>query len=230
MASWVIHLRVAQGIYEKLGLTHREEFVMGNIAPDSGVPTADGKGFVPDAEVTHFRTIDKNGIKDVHEDLFTERYFTKEKREGYSTGEYAFYFGYLTHLLTDKLWASKIVYAAKEKFPEVFSQDNEAFWNNIKQDWYDLDFLYLKRHPEFEAFRIYESIREFKNTYLDFFSEDAFEKRKQYIADFYHNGVEAVVARDMYISVEELDEFVERVVEEIVRQCAILFNPKLRRC
>ena len=49
MASWIIHLRVAQGIYEKLNLEHKIEFVMGNIAPDSGVPTADGTGFVPDA-------------------------------------------------------------------------------------------------------------------------------------------------------------------------------------
>jgi hypothetical protein len=32
MASWMIHLRVAQGIYEKLNLIHKTEFVMGNIA------------------------------------------------------------------------------------------------------------------------------------------------------------------------------------------------------
>ncbi len=65
MASWMIHLRVAQGIYEKLNLVHKHEFVMGNIAPDSGVPTADGTGFVPDAGVSHFRTVDENGIKAV---------------------------------------------------------------------------------------------------------------------------------------------------------------------
>ncbi len=58
MASWMIHLRVAQGIYEKLGFDHKAEFVMGNIAPDSGVPTADGTGFVPDAGRSHFRTVD----------------------------------------------------------------------------------------------------------------------------------------------------------------------------
>ena len=215
MASWMIHLRVAQGIYQKLNLKNITEFVMGNIAPDSGIPTADGSGFVPDAELSHFRTVDENGIKNVHDDLFVERYFTKERRESYNEREYAFYFGYLVHLLTDKLWASKIVYGAKEKFSDLFEQDNAAFWKKIKRDWYDLDFLYLKKYPEFEAFEIYEGIKEFKNNYLDFFAEDAFIQRKKFIIEFYREGVEKVKEREKYISLDELDAFVEYAVEEI---------------
>ena len=215
MASWMIHLRVAQGIYQKLNLKNITEFVMGNIAPDSGIPTADGTGFVPDAELSHFRTVDENGIKNVHDDLFVERYFTKERRESYNEREYAFYFGYLVHLLTDKLWASKIVYGAKEKFSDLFEQDNIAFWEKIKRDWYDLDFLYLKKYPEFEAFRIYEGIKEFKNSYLDFFAEDAFVQRKKFIIEFYREGIEKVKERETYISLDELDAFVEYAVEEI---------------
>lgn len=215
MASWMIHLRVAQGIYQKLNLKNITEFVMGNIAPDSGIPTADGTGFVPDAELSHFRTVDENGIKNVHDDLFVERYFTKERRESYNEREYAFYFGYLVHLLTDKLWASKIVYGAKEKFSDLFEQDNIAFWEKIKRDWYDLDFLYLKKYPEFEAFGIYEGIKEFKNSYLDFFAEDAFVQRKKFIIEFYREGIEKVKERETYISLDELDAFVEYAVEEI---------------
>lgn len=215
MASWMIHLRVAQGIYQKLNLKNITEFVMGNIAPDSGIPTADGTGFVPDAELSHFRTVDENGIKNVHDDLFVERYFTKDRRESYNEREYAFYFGYLVHLLTDKLWASKIVYGAKEKFSDLFEQDNIAFWEKIKRDWYDLDFLYLKKYPEFEAFRIYEGIKEFKNSYLDFFAEDAFVQRKKFIIEFYREGIEKVKERETYISLDELDAFVEYAVEEI---------------
>jgi hypothetical protein len=29
-------------------------------------------------------------------------------------------------------------------------------YNLIKRDCYDLDFLYLKKHPEFEGYEIYE--------------------------------------------------------------------------
>lgn len=218
MASWMIHLRVAQGIYEKLNLSEKEAFVMGNIAPDSGVPTADCSGFVPDAGVSHFRTVDENGIKDVHEEQFVARYFTKEKRENYSEREDAFFFGYLVHLLTDKLWASEIVYEAKEMFQQEFFADNGSFWKRIKKDWYDLDFLYLKNHPDFPAFRIYEGIKEFKNSYLEFFAEDAFEQRKQYIVDFYQKGAASVEECEAYISPEELDLFVADTMEKILAE------------
>lgn len=218
MASWMIHLRVAQGIYDKLNLPEKEAFIMGNIAPDSGVPTADGTGFVPDAAVSHFRTVDENGIKDVHEEQFVTRYYTEKMRGNYSEREDAFYFGYFVHLLTDKFWASKMVYGAKEKLSDLFEQDNTSFWKTVKRDWYDLDFLYLKKYPEFEAFRIYEGIKDFKNIYLDFFEEDAFEQRKKFIVEFYRKGVETVEERENYLSQEELDAFVEYAVEEIIEE------------
>ena len=65
-------------------------------------------------------------------------------------------------------------------------------------------------------FRIYEGINEFKNTYLDFFAEDAFEQRKKFIVEFYRKGVETMEERETYISPEELDEFVERAVDGII--------------
>lgn len=216
MASWMIHLRIAQGIYTKLQLEHRTEFIMGNIAPDSGVPAVDGTGFVPDTEVSHFRIVDENGRKAVHDDLFVAQYFTKEKRIRCSEKAYAFYLGYWVHLLTDKLWSRMIVQGAKERYSDLYQQDATAFWEKIKGDWYDLDFLYLKKYPEFEAFRIYEGIKEFKNSYLDFFAEDAFIRKKEVIIEFYRKGVEALAERETYISPEELDTFVEYAVNEII--------------
>ena len=179
MASWMIHLRVAQGIYEKLSLEHKTEFVMGNIAPDSGVPTADGTGFVPDAEVSHFRTVDENGIKDVHDDLFVTRYFIKERRENYNKREYAFYLWYWAHLLTDKLWASKIVYGAKEKYSDLFEQDNTDFWKKIKRDWYDLDFLYLKKPNKIDDGDI--RIREHDRQRIIYITTELYEEKKHII-------------------------------------------------
>ncbi|MDE5817799.1 MAG: hypothetical protein K2I07_00540 [Lachnospiraceae bacterium] len=63
MASWIIHLRVAQQLYRQLNMEFINEFVLGNIAPDSGIPSKDGSGFIPDAAVSHFRSLDENGIK-----------------------------------------------------------------------------------------------------------------------------------------------------------------------
>lgn len=216
MASWIIHLRVAQQLYQKLHIEPRDAFVLGNIAPDSGVPTADGSGFVPDAEISHFRSLDENGVKKIHEDRFIARYFTPERRQSCSDKEYAFFLGYLTHLLTDQIWADKIVYAAIAQQGALFESDRGLFWRTIKRDWYDLDFMYLKANPEFEAFCVYRDTPDVANTYLDFFSETAFEERRHFILDFYARGAANVAARDTYLSMEDLDCFVASTVDGII--------------
>lgn len=220
MASWIIHLRVAQGVYRQLGLKYIDEFILGNIAPDSGVPSADGSGYQPDAEVSHFRSIDVNGIKDVHEEVFIERYYTDAQRRDYDGGTDSFFLGYLVHLLTDKLWAREIVYGAKDMFPDLFVGDRDAFWKKIKRDWYDMDFMYLRANPDFEAFRIYEDMKDLRNRYVDFFARDAFEKRRDFITAFYREGAANVRKRETYLSAGELDSFVRSAVEEISRQCS----------
>ena len=59
MASWMIHFRVAQAMLDRGALGEdperalSEAFVMGNIAPDSGVPTPEG-GYSPDKNTSHF--------------------------------------------------------------------------------------------------------------------------------------------------------------------------------
>jgi len=221
MASWMIHLRVAEALYKEIGLKHRSEFVLGNIAPDSGVPVEDGDGFVPDAAISHFRSVDENGIKDVHEESFLKQYFSEEARAGYTPKEYAFFFGYLVHLLTDKIWAREIAYAAKRKFEELFTSAPDEFWRRIKKDWYDLDFMYLKEHPDFEAFQIYRcnGSEDMKNVYLGFFAEDAFEKRREFITEFYRKGAANIVEHETYLSLGELDAFVKETVCEIAKYC-----------
>ena len=194
------------------------EFVLGNMAPDSGIPSKDGSSFIPDAAVSHFRSLDENGIKKIHEEQFIQQYFTPAHRLSYSKKEYAFFLGYLTHLLTDKIWAREIVYSATGNQNALFHTNRELFWQTIKKDWYDLDFMYLKSNPSFEAFQIYRGIKHIRNTYLDFFSETAFEERRQFILDFYADGVANVVERGTYLSKEDMDAFVVSAANEIAAQ------------
>ena len=117
--------------------------------------------------------------------------------------------------------AEKIVYAAKEQQSALFASDRALFWQTIKRDWYDMDFMYLKANPDFEAFRVYRDNPDVRNTYLDFFSETAFEERRHFILDFYTNGAANVVWRDTYLSMEELDCFVASAADKIAHyiQC-----------
>lgn len=219
MASWMIHFRVAQAIYQRLGLRCIPEFILGSIAPDSGVPNEDGTGYLPPSSVSHFNEVDANGVKGVHEECYIAQYLSGECLALYTPRELTFHLGYLAHLLTDKIWARDVVYPAAEQFPELFAADRPEFWRRVKRDWYDLDFLYLQRHPDFEAFRIYCTAPDVRNVYLPFFAGDAFEKRRDFIVDFYCQGAHNAAERETYLSFDDLDRLVEQAADEIIARC-----------
>ena len=50
MASWMVHLRIADLLLEEYDTVEQTEFIMGNIAPDSGVPSEDWKYYTPSKE------------------------------------------------------------------------------------------------------------------------------------------------------------------------------------
>ena len=217
MASWIIHLRVAQAVFEKYPVLKNREFVVGNIAPDSGVPTPDGKEYIPSGELTHFRYVDENGLKQFDERLYMNVYLTPEKVKSYAMDALSFHIAYAVHLTTDRMWEEHVQKKAEKRFSTLLNEDREAFRTMIRHDWYDKDFLYLRNHPDFEAYRIFKDSSGFKNTYVEFYSEDAVESRKEYILSFYEEGVKNVKDREMYISDEELDDFVKMTAEEASR-------------
>ena len=219
MASWIIHLRIAESIYKRVYIPSIPEFVLGNIAPDSGLPNADGHGYSPDKSVSHFSVTDENGHPKVNPSIFTQRYFADTQRHTYSAQEYSFHFGYLTHLITDNLWIRDIVVPSDVRFAEMFRTDWDGYARMVKRDWYDLDFMFMKRNPDFEAFRIYADAENVENTYLDFFSRDAFALRREFITEFYRNGAANVEFRDTYITPQELDRFVDDAASEIIAEC-----------
>ena len=132
MATWMVHLRIADGIMKEIPKLERQEFIMGNIAPDSGVPNEDWSVFTPNTNVSHFK---KDG--EITIPLFRDKYMNKELWEGYSDKEKSFFLGYYIHLLTDVLWKEKITDPSMQRFSELFGKDKDAIWK-LKEDWYDL--------------------------------------------------------------------------------------------
>ena len=85
----------------------------------------------------------------------------------------------------------------------------------MKRDWYDLDFRYLEEHPGFRAFRIYEQASGFTNDFMDIFSRDAFDNRREYICGFYH-GPHGELYRDYpFLNPAQADAFVEKTAESV---------------
>lgn len=215
MASWMVHLRIADRLLDQIpGLTPTE-FIVGNIAPDSGVPNEDWSVFTPSTKISHFKT---DGHSKAGPNSFASKYFTTDHQLSYRTEELSFYLGYLVHLLTDVNWSKRIVHPTKEIFAQQFAADPEGFFWKVKEDWYDLDHLYLKEHPDFRAFQIYSGAVGFENTYMDEFSSDAFDNRRAYITGFYLQGKEGLDREYPYLTKAEMNVFVEHCADEIFNE------------
>ncbi|MFR4351342.1 MAG: hypothetical protein ACLT3H_06675 [Roseburia sp.] len=99
MATWIAHLRVAEKVLEYYPNMEHTAFLVGNIAPDSGVPSEDWSTYTPDKNTSHFQ---ERGV--ILPERFLQKYMTKGQWSGYDAGQRAFYLGYYTPLLSDCLW------------------------------------------------------------------------------------------------------------------------------
>lgn len=214
MASWMVHLRIADKLLDKIPGLSPVEFIVGNIAPDSGVPNADWSQFFPNTTVSHFKSDGKNADPAA----FAAKYFQPEQQASYNEQQYAFYLGYYVHLITDTLWVRDIYRPTCKKFASLREADPVKFTWTIKEDWYDLDYKYLRDHPGFRAFRVYLGALGFRNDFMEEFSADAFDNRREYITDFYLQGKENLDREYPYLTEAEMDTFVQNATEEIFRR------------
>ncbi|MBR3973564.1 MAG: zinc dependent phospholipase C family protein [Oscillospiraceae bacterium] len=205
MATWMTHLRIADKLLDRIPGLSPIEFIMGNMAPDSGIPTE--TGFSPDVSLSHFREDNGAGKKKINPDAFLSKYFTPAQREAYDDRQYAFYLGYYCHLLTDCLWSDRIAWPTRQKFPD-------ASWGQIKANWYALDYAYLNNRRGFRAFRAYLGSVGFVNRFMDCFAPDAFENRRAFITSFYLE--ESAPETDCkYLTEDNMNAFVETAAVEI---------------
>ena len=209
MASWMIHLRIADKLLDKIPDLSPIEFIMGNMAPDSGVPNEDGTAFIPSTIISHYRVDMDKGNKHIQIHRYVEEYFTPQLRATYNKQQFSFYLGYYIHLLTDTIWSELVARPVRKEFPQ-------ATWEEIKEDWYDLDFLYIKKHPGFRAFRAYLGSVGFINRYMDFFAPDAFDNRREYITSFYLQPKENLDREYRYLTEDSADQFVEEATCRIL--------------
>lgn len=209
MASWMVHLRVADLVAEKIGLSAKayDDFIIGNVAPDSGKLNDDGLTYTPSKAVTHFKTAD--GSFDLSR--YRKDYLTDSPKEFFELR-----LGYYSHLLTDTLWKEKVYYPTKTKYLSEFERDKLFVWQ-IKRDWYDLDKLYIKNDPTFKA---YESVRNNRDRSISAFDYlDAYLIRETLgrIADYYSVPYERSANDEyVYMTEEEMTDFVSLAASFVI--------------
>ncbi len=210
MATWLVHLRVADCLYGEFYDLRSQMFFVGSLAPDCGIPNEDWTIFTPDKELSHFKS-DSNYKDWEYPEKFANKYL---RGRSHTREEFSFYLGYYIHLVTDVLWSREILSPIKKRYEKEFIEDQQFIWK-VKKNWYDLDHLYLKNHPDFHAYREYEKAKGFQNIYMDEFSKNAFAQRLEYITSFYNAAPHGNNFENMYLTEEEMDEFVAKAVEEI---------------
>jgi hypothetical protein len=222
MATWIAHLRIAENLLKYIPSLDPGQFAIGNIAPDSGIPDEKWEKFNPPPEVTHFKR-----SKSVHKNIadldFYRNYLIDVSSE--DADRFSFRLGYFFHLITDNLWTIEIGRPTSERWAEQFAADKKFIWE-VKLDWYGLDQIYVREHPDCLFWRVFLDSEPFDaaqdrpaSAELDFLPPKALPRQMKHIKSFYQrddDDVKAMMARPMiYLSKAEMDRFVVDATERI---------------
>lgn len=203
MATWIAHLRVAEKLLEKFPSLDTKAFLVGNIGPDSGVPNEDWSQFTPPKVISHWYDTDSK----IDPEDFKSKYLSD--MSGYSDIAKSFYIGYYVHLLCDVCWGIMLRKKLEEPlYKDNLEKDPKFIWV-IKEDWYGHDHLYLRGSKDNVFHKEFMHIKEFPNTYFDFFPPEAFTRQINYITGYYLNFNENLDREFPYLSLEEMNTYVE---------------------
>ena len=182
MGTWISHLRVAEKLLPHFTEVDEVTFTFGNLSPDSGIPNVDWTEFDPPKEVTHFL---RKGQEEheIHDLVYYKRYLMDIQPED-DLQLYSFRLGYFFHLICDILWSKRIGNATKQQFPELFEKDRRKAVSLVKDDWYGLDQLYVRDHPEHIFWRVIMT-NPYPPSYLPFVKNQALHHHYDHIRKFY---------------------------------------------
>lgn len=224
MASWMVHLRLADNLLEWIDGLDAEQFGIGNVAPDSGILDESVPRFTPPQKVSHFHASREAAFPS--QDLEFYRRYLSAVVPGEDPRRFSFLLGYFCHLVTDNLWTVKIDQPTRVRYAYEFERDAEFIWE-VRRDWYGLDFRYARSHPEAFYWRAFLD-SQYTNDYLDFMPVKAVRQRIAYIKDFYQRDDEktrALVRRPFeYLTREKMDVFVEKTTERLEQIYALLWK------
>lgn len=216
LATWIVHLRLAENLLAHITGLDAAQFAIGNVAPDSGIPDANWEKFAPPVTVTHFQNLDAD-FRGNHDLEFFRGYLAGISPK--EAGRFSFRLGYFFHLVTDNLWSQLIGRPTKERFPEQFAANPKFIWE-VKEDWYGLDFIYIRDHPESLFWRVFLAAQP-DGFDLDFLPKHALEHQLNHIKTFYQRQDEEIQAAYQrpytYLSQVDVDNFVTEATNRLFR-------------
>ena len=181
MASWIVHLRIAENLLGLFPDLDPARCAVGNIAPDSGIPDEKWETFTPPTEVTHFGNF-PGAYRSLADMEFYRQYLLPLRGNG-STNPASFRIGYFFHLITDNLWSREIGIPTLKRYSAEFSADKDFIWE-VKKDWYGLDFIYVRDHPDSLFWRVFLTATP-ETGDLDFLLPEGVRRNVEHIQQYY---------------------------------------------
>jgi hypothetical protein len=224
MASWIVHLRIAEALLACFPEHDPVRFALGSVAPDSGIPDEKWETFTPPPAVTHFG--DSSGAHRKLADLEFYRRYLLPLRDGATDTLRSFRLGYFAHLITDNLWSREIGLPTMQRFCKEFAANKDFIWE-VKNDWYGLDFIYVRDHPGSLFWRVFLGARPELGG-LDFLLPEGVRRNVEHIQQYYQRKdaeIQELYKRPyIYLSMKQADKFVDESSREINRIFNHLWN------
>jgi len=223
MATWIAHLRLAENVLELCPSLNPCGFAVGNISPDSGLPNDDWSAFTPPTSVTHLKV-----GKDCGDLQFYRDYLYPLDASCLHNVETSFRLGYFCHLLADNLWLYLIGEPTKAKYAPRFAADPEFIWT-VKEDWYALDFLYVRNHPDSLFWKVFLTCT-CPPLNVPFLLVEGVQERIQYIQTYYQRAddeIETLIRQPRsYLTHSNMDDYVERSTQALQQVLEMLLDDK----
>lgn len=214
MASWLTHLRVAEMIKQKVSGIDFPYFIMGSIAPDSGVPDESSRKYTPSKEITHSRYQKDGDAAGMDESVFFNKYLIPEKIMTRSDSTRSFLWGYYFHLITDKLWLEEYFRPFQKSYENEFEDPEKDFVEFIREEMFSLDFEYLGEKGR-KLIKQLEGFDGNINFFYDFDSDYIYECKKR-VVDFYSAKPVQLGREYKYLSPQIMEEFIAKASEKCI--------------
>lgn len=209
MATWIVHLRVAEKVLKTLTNIDETAYYVGTLAPDSG-RMADAFTYIPPKDVSHWK---REGVSFEQRVIDNTEFYKKYGENEPDVNKKSLYIGYYVHILLDTIYVREVI-------RPFIEHNGRPFWraniDRIRAGWYELDFRFVNKNKNFHPLEIIKAVTEFPNDYFDYFAPDDIIDRVRYAAALYGDCKTDDSVEFLTISPEGMEEFIEKTAEEII--------------